>query len=111
MTVINNLGEKIRKRRIELKLTQEKLAEISGLSINFISNIESNNQNISLKNLLILAESLQIDLSILLSEKDNNYQQSNYFLNKINQKINSLPEEQANSISKHIFYLLDETLK
>lgn len=34
------IGEKIRKHRIKANLTQEKLAEYSDLSINFISKLE-----------------------------------------------------------------------
>lgn len=47
----NNLqiGEKIRKQRIKANLTQEKLAEYSDLSINFISKLErGQKKNISI---------------------------------------------------------------
>ncbi|WP_143812048.1 helix-turn-helix domain-containing protein, partial [Oenococcus oeni] len=41
-----NIAKNIREIRIKEDLTQEKLAELSGLSINFVSRLErSNNQN------------------------------------------------------------------
>lgn len=44
------LGAVIRDRRKAMKLTQEDLAEFSGLSVNFISRIErTGDQNISIK--------------------------------------------------------------
>lgn len=40
MLVSINLGEEISHRRREQKLTQEDLAELSDLSVNFISRVE-----------------------------------------------------------------------
>lgn len=40
MLVNINLGEEISRRRREQKLTQEDLAELSDLSVNFISRVE-----------------------------------------------------------------------
>ncbi len=41
MTDYKVIGEKIKKKRIERKMTQENLAEKSGLSVGYISNIET----------------------------------------------------------------------
>ncbi|WP_423789669.1 helix-turn-helix domain-containing protein [Limosilactobacillus pontis] len=38
--MIVNLGSEIRKRRIQLNLTQEDLAELSNISVNFLSQLE-----------------------------------------------------------------------
>ncbi|MCF1847657.1 helix-turn-helix domain-containing protein [Lactobacillus mulieris] len=47
------LGAVIRDRRKAMKLTQEDLAEFSGLSVNFISRIErTGDQNISIKKIV-----------------------------------------------------------
>ncbi|MHA5136764.1 helix-turn-helix transcriptional regulator [Oenococcus oeni] len=60
MTDEIKIGSNIRKIRKEEVLTQEKLAELSGLSINFIYRIErSNDQNISVKNLIMIAKALE----------------------------------------------------
>jgi transcriptional regulator with XRE-family HTH domain len=60
------LGDKVRDRRIELDLTQETLAEMSGLHRTYIAGIEKGKRNISLKNLEKLAVALDIELNKLL---------------------------------------------
>ncbi|MGR3741540.1 helix-turn-helix domain-containing protein [Companilactobacillus sp. DQM5] len=57
--------QEIRKKK---KITQEKLAELSNLSINYISKIErTDGQNISIKSLFAISEALEINPSELLS--------------------------------------------
>ena len=54
-----NLGKEISRRRREQKLTQEDLAELSDLSVNFISRLErTKNQNISIQKLDSIARAL-----------------------------------------------------
>jgi len=62
------LGERIKDERKKGGLTQEKLAELSGISNNFISYIESGNKNASLKTIKKIADVLQISLSDLFSK-------------------------------------------
>lgn len=62
------LGERIRKLRLDNKLTQEDLAEIIGKSDNFISKIESNNSSISLNTLVSLTKALNTSMDYLLFE-------------------------------------------
>lgn len=58
-----NIGEKIRQFRIDANITQESLAEMSGLSINYISKIErSKNPNISINALISISDALEIDI-------------------------------------------------
>jgi transcriptional regulator with XRE-family HTH domain len=62
----NELLEKIalivRAERFKQKLSQEKLAELAGLSINFISNVENAKQDIRICNLNSLAKALGKEL-------------------------------------------------
>ncbi len=59
MLVNINLGEEISRRRREQKLTQEDLAELSDLSVNFISRVErTKDQNISIQKLDSIAKAL-----------------------------------------------------
>jgi transcriptional regulator with XRE-family HTH domain len=51
-------------------LTQERLAELTGLSSNFIAKIESNNSTVSLQTLVNLANTLDISIDYLLQEND-----------------------------------------
>lgn len=59
------LGEAVRKRREELKLSQEKLAELCNFDRTYISMIERGKRNPSFLNLLRLAEGLSISVSQL----------------------------------------------
>lgn len=61
-------GSGIKKRRIELKLSQEKLAQKAGLHRTYISDIERGERNISLKNLVQLIHALDLSLSEFFSE-------------------------------------------
>jgi len=62
------LGKRIKEERKKRELTQEKLAELSGVTNTFISFIESGNKNASLKTIKKIADALQITLSDLFSE-------------------------------------------
>ena len=55
------LGERVRARRQELGKSQEKLAAESGLHWTFVGQVERGKRNISLHNILKLAELLDID--------------------------------------------------
>ncbi len=57
------LGERVRKRRLELDITARELARRSGLSASFISQVERGKTNVSLESLRVIAE--QLDVSIL----------------------------------------------
>jgi ribosome-binding protein aMBF1 (putative translation factor) len=59
-------GEIIRSRRKELKMSQEKLAEIVGKKRPYISRIE-NGEDVKISNLLLVANAL--DLTIQLTTK------------------------------------------
>lgn len=48
----------VKERRQELNLTQAKLAELSGLSIEFVRDIEQGRTNLRLEKVLALVESL-----------------------------------------------------
>ena len=68
-----NIGSLIRKRRKELNITQEELAELSNLSVNYISKIERiDDQNISLKSLIAIANALNLTLDQLLKDESHN---------------------------------------
>jgi transcriptional regulator with XRE-family HTH domain len=61
------IGERIRKARLEKKLTQENLAEKINVSVAFISRIERGNAHINLTRLSQICNILNIDEGLILN--------------------------------------------
>lgn len=61
-------GKAIRRRRRELDLSQEDLAERAGLHRNYVSGIETGTRNPSLKNIEKLANALEISMASLFTD-------------------------------------------
>ncbi len=59
-----DIGQEIRIRRQELRLTQQSLADMSGVSVRMIKSIEGNYANPSLKTVEKLLASLGLQLTI-----------------------------------------------
>lgn len=59
---IKKLGEKIRIERMRRKLSQEQLAEMADLNRNFIGMIERSETNVTVKNLELIANALDMDI-------------------------------------------------
>lgn len=55
------LGERVQERRHELGLSQERLAEGTALHWSFVGRIERGEANLTLRNILRLADVLDID--------------------------------------------------
>jgi transcriptional regulator with XRE-family HTH domain len=60
-------GDRVRTRRHELDLSQEALADRAGLHWTFVGQVERGQRNLSLHNLLKLAEALEIDPAELVA--------------------------------------------
>lgn len=61
-------GKAIRRRRRELDLSQEELAERAELHRNYVSGIETGTRNPSLKNIEKLAKALDISVARLFTD-------------------------------------------
>lgn len=68
--ILQRFGEKVRSYRKNLGISQERLAEISGLHRTYIGSIERGEQNISLKNIVKVAHALGISPAALLQEDE-----------------------------------------
>lgn len=71
MTELERFGEAVRQRRHELKLSQEDLAERSGLHRNYIGGIERGERNVALRNIIHIAAALEVLPSELMKSVDN----------------------------------------
>lgn len=65
MKILKDFGEKLRKRRKRLGLSQEELAFRSGLHRTYIGQVESGRRNIALRNIGLLAKALGIGIKDL----------------------------------------------
>lgn len=59
--VTQTFGERVRARRLELGLSQEDLADACGLHRTYIGSLERGERNVSLINIVRIAEGLRID--------------------------------------------------
>ncbi len=65
-----NVGERIRKRRHELKITQQELARAIGVTPQHVSAIEDNKRDPSMSSLARLAQELGVTADYLITGKE-----------------------------------------
>ncbi|SHG89473.1 transcriptional regulator, XRE family with cupin sensor [Kaistia soli DSM 19436] len=70
MTDHMKLGKRIRDARRQRRLTLERVASMTGLSVGFLSQVERNITKPSLASLALIAQSLEMTVSGLLQESD-----------------------------------------
>lgn len=58
------IGEYIVERRDALRISQGRLAELSGVSVHTLSNLETGNGNVTLETLLKITEILGLKVSV-----------------------------------------------
>ena len=69
-TELIELGERIRKRRQEMKLSQESFAEKAGISVNTVSRIDCGQTAMSVEIFRKMIEILETDANILLGKEE-----------------------------------------
>ena len=69
MTLLKKFGLRVKELRSTRGITQESLADLAGLSRQYIGDVERGTRNISLFNLAKIARALEITLSDLLNLK------------------------------------------
>ena len=67
-----DLGHRVRKQRIQLGWTQEKLAERINVSTSFVGHVERGTRKASLETLVSMANALNVSLDYLLAASLNN---------------------------------------
>lgn len=100
------LGKRLASTRKERNLTQEKLAEMTNLANNYISNIENSRSIPSLETLVKLCEALEITPNDLLTGAS---EQSEYYMDKdIAVNLQHCTPKEKRLISGFISLLLEE---
>ena len=65
---LSEFGKKVQHVRNEQKISQEKLAELSELDRTYISSVERGQRNISILNIIKIADALGVTASSLLED-------------------------------------------
>ena len=65
-SILLKFGRRVKELRLERNLTQQQLADISGLHKNYIGMVERGERNPSLVNIDILAKSFNVETSVLM---------------------------------------------
>lgn len=78
-TELIELGERIRKRRQEMKLSQESFAEKAGISVNTVSRIEGGQTAMSVEIFRKMIEILETDANILMGKEGDDVEKRKQF--------------------------------
>jgi transcriptional regulator with XRE-family HTH domain len=100
------LGKRIKLAREKKNLTQEQLAEIVGVSNNYISNIERKYSKPSLETLIKICNALEVTPDYVLL--DSIYTSKEYIKDEIAEKLRKCSNTNARIITKFIDLLLEE---
>ena len=65
---LQSIGRNIRRYRLKKKLRQEDLAELAGLSINYVGAVERGEKIPSLETLIVLINALDVSADMVLSD-------------------------------------------
>ena len=103
-TLSVQIGRRIRKRREDLGLTREQLAEQCDLSLNFFAEIETGRNNMSVKSLYKVATALNLSADFILfgEEHTANKTKIENMLSKLSQKDKELAESILESFVKAV---------
>ncbi|WP_024834033.1 helix-turn-helix domain-containing protein [Ruminiclostridium josui] len=102
------LGVRIKNARENKCLTQEQLAEITGLSNNYISNIERNHSIPSLETLVKICNALDVTPDFLLVDSVFTYSSREYINDNIARLLAKCNDKNVRLISKFIELLISE---
>ena len=85
------LGKRIRDRRKELRISQEKLAEMADLTTSYIGQIERAERKLSLETLVSISNALLVTVDFLL--KDSIILDNDEYINRLNNLIFNKSDE------------------
>ena len=91
------LGKRIKDRRKELNLSQERLAELAELSIPHMSHIETGKTKVSLPSLVAISNALEVTVDMLLFDSLRHCK--TIYQNKIAGFVNTLDEDELRLVT------------
>ncbi len=68
LELLQRVGEILRSHRTRCGLTQERAAELAGINVTYLSDVERGKRNVSLLNLARLAEAYNLQLGEVLQK-------------------------------------------
>ena len=68
--LLSEIGERLRTRRVEMKMTQNEAAELLDMSLNYYGTIERGKNGLSLEKLLLVKEKMGLDITYLLTGEE-----------------------------------------
>lgn len=102
-----NIGTHIRDRRKFLGMSQEKLAELSKLSVNYISRLElAKDTNLSINALIAISTALDVNVSELLLTDAQKSTELPYYLKRLIDELLTFDADEANEISELLLSLV-----
>jgi len=104
------LGERIAKRRKVLNMTQEEVAEATGLSNNYISNIENNHSIPSIDTLLKICEAIDTTPNYLLLGISSYSDTEEDLRSKINEKLKLCNQKKLKLVERFVTWIIDEDI-
>ncbi len=111
MVNYKKIGEKIAKKRIELNMTQDQLAEKLETSASYISNIENAVYGISFERLVEIAKVLNLSYDYLLNDELEGNLKIEGNIREINRLINDLSKENQSKAFVYIENFLNTMKK
>ena len=105
-TELIELGERIRKRRQKMKLSQESFAEKAGISVNTVSMIEGGQTAMSVEIFRKMIEILETDANILMG-KERDYAEKRKQFEEVFYRIQKMEWKEQKIIMQTIDSLID----
>lgn len=105
-TILEKIGSSIKGRRVQMDLSQEELAEKTGVSLSSIARLETGKGNISLLNLLSLLKELDLLNELELTFRDPNFSLSliaKSKTKKMRQRVRKQKEKAPNKNEKWVW--------
>lgn len=99
---METVGKRISMLRKKYGYSQEKLAELANISIQFLSDIENNKKSMSITTLRSLADCLCITTDYIIYGSENNDNTT-----KVNSMLNSLSDQQKLQAEKMLTIFID----